>query len=293
MKPTSFIYHTPNTIDEAAKLLASDPNDSKLLAGGQSLVPMLNLRVVRFGNLVDINRIPGLNHVRVEPASIAIGALARHYDVESSKEVGSALPLLPAALAHVAHSQIRNRGTVVGSICHADPAAEMPAVWLAVGGELTALSTTEIRTIRAEDFFISTYTTTLKPDEVVTEVRFNRTKANTGWSFDEVNMRHGNFALVGAVNLVTLDGGSVSDARLVSFGTGEKPIRIPAAEKRLIGTRASAVDDALLNAIAADVSAAVDPTDDVHATIEYRRYVAGVLARRGLRQALERAQSRA
>jgi aerobic carbon-monoxide dehydrogenase medium subunit len=254
---------------------------------------MLNLRVVRFGNLVDINRIPGLNYVRVEPASVVVGALARHYDVESSKEVAGALPLLSTALSHVAHSQIRNRGTIVGSICHADPAAEMPAVWLAVGGDLTAQSTAGTRTIRSDDFFVSTYTTTLKPDELVTEVRFNRTNTNTGWSFDEVNMRHGNFALVGAVTLLTLDRGSVSDARVVSFGAGEKPIRIPAAEKQLIGVRASAVDDALLDKIGAEVSAAVDPSDDVHATIEYRRCVAGVLTQRGLRKALERAKSRA
>lgn len=293
MKPASFVYHAPNTIDEAAKILGGDPEDSKLLAGGQSLVPMLNLRVVRVGNLVDINRIPGLNHVRVEPGSVVIGALARHYDVESSKEVRSALPLLSTALSHVAYSQIRNRGTIVGSICHADPAAELPAVWLALGGELTAQSTAGKRTIRPEDFFVSAYTTTLKSNELVTEIRFNRIKGATGWSFDEVNMRHGSFALVGAVTLVMLDGGSVSDARVVSFGAGSKPTRIPAVEKQLIGKRVSAVDDALLDKVAADVSAAVDPTDDVHATVEYRRHVAGVLTRRGLRRALERAQSRA
>ena len=293
MKPTPFAYHAPNTIDEAAKILGNDPEDFRLLAGGQSFVAMLNLRLVSVGNLVDLNRIPGLNHVRVEAGSVVIGALARQYDVEHSKEVRIALPVLSTAILHVAHSQIRNRGTVVGSLCHADPAAEIPAVWLALGGELTAQSTAGKRTIRPEDFFVSAFTTTLKPNEVVTEVRFDRTNGATGWSFEEVTKRHGDFALVGAVTQVTLDGGSVRDARVVCFGVGSKPMRIPAVEKRLIGTRTSAVDDALLDKAAAEVSATVDPTDDIHATGEYRRHVAGVLTRRGLRRALEGAQSRA
>ena len=292
MKPTSFAYHAPDTVDEAAKILGNDIEDTRLLAGGQSLVSMLNLRQISVGNLVDLNRIPGLDHVRVEAGSVVIGALARQYDVEHSEEVRAALPLLSTAISHVAHSQVRNRGTVVGSLCHANPAAEIPAVWLALGGKLTAQSTAGTRTIRPADFFVSAFTTTLRPNEVVTEVSFDRIDGATGWSFEEVTKRHGSFSLVGAVTIVTLDGGSVSDTRVVAFGVGPKPIRIPSAERLFIGANASAVDDALLDKAAAEVSAAVDPTDDIHATGEYRRHVAGVLVRRELRRALDDAKSR-
>jgi carbon-monoxide dehydrogenase medium subunit len=293
MKSAPFVYHAPDTIDEAAKILGSVSGDYRVLAGGQSLVSMLNLRSVSVGNLVDLNRISGLDHVSVDADSVVIGALARQADVERSEAVRLALPVLPTAISHVAHSQIRNRGTVVGSLCHADPAGEIPAVWLALGGEVTAQSMAGTRTIRPEDFFVSAFTTALKPNEVVTEVKFNRAGGATGWSFEEVTKRHGSFALVGAVTLVTLDGGAVSDARVVAFSIGSKPIRIPAAEQRLVGKPASAVDDALLDQAAADVQAAVNPIADIHATSEYRRHVAGVLVRRGLRRALDGAQSRA
>ncbi|CAI2931818.1 FAD binding domain-containing protein [Aminobacter niigataensis] len=293
MKPTPFTYHVPNTIDQAARILGSDPENSRVLAGGQSLVSMLNLRLVTVGNLIDINRIPGLDYVRVEAGGVIVGALARHNDVESSHEVRRALPLLTSALSHVAHSQIRNRGTIVGSLCHADPAAELPAVWLALDGELTAQSEGGTRTIRADEFFISSFTTTLEPNEVVTEVRFSGTTGATGWSFEEVTKRHGDFALAGVVTLVTLKNGAVSSARIVPFGVGSKPIRITSAEQQLLGVSASAIDDALLDQVAAAVSAAVDPANDIHASEEYRRHVAGVLTRRGLRRAIDDAQQRA
>ena len=291
MKPAPFAYLAPNTVDEAVQMLGNDPDGSKLLAGGQSLVPMLNLRLARFDHLVDINHIPGLDHVRVESDCVVIGALARQYDVRHSEAVRTALPVLSNALAHVAHSQIASRGTVVGSLCHADPAAELPAVWLALGGELTAQSTSGSRTIQAEDFFTSIFTTALEPTEIATEVRFNRTAGATGWSFEEVARRHGDFALVGVVTQVTLDGGSVGDARVVVFGVGSTPTRIPDAEKRLIGTKA--LDDAVLESAVAAVAATVTPADDIHATADYRRHVAGVLTRRGLVQAFERAQTNA
>ena len=290
MKPAPFAYHVPNSIDEAIQILGNDPDGSRLLAGGQSLVPMLNLRLASFDHLVDINRIPGLDHVRVESESVVIGALARQYDVEHADEIRNALPVLSTALSHVAHPPISNRGTVVGSLCHADPAAELPAVWLASGGELTVQSPAGTRTITPEHFFESSFTTTLKPDEVATEVSFDLSTGATGWSFDEVARRHGDFALVGVVTQVTLDGGSVSDARVVVFGVGSTPVRIPAAEKRLIG--ASAVDDATLDQAVAEAAAALNPAGDIHATADYRRHVAGVLIRRGLLHALEDARSK-
>ena len=287
MKPAPFAYHAPSTIDEAAELLENDPDGSRLLAGGQSLVPMLNLRLASFDNLVDINRIAELDHIRVESESVVIGALARQYDVEHSDEIRTALPVLSTALSHVAHAPISSRGTVVGSLCHADPAAELPAVWLALGGELTVQSSAGTRNIRPEDFFESSFTTTLNPNEVATEVRFDRTTGASGWSFEEVARRHGDFALVGLVTQVKLDGGTVGDARVVVFGAGSTPMRIPAAEGRLKGTKASAVDEAMLDQLAAEVAAALNPPDDIHASADYRRHVAGVLTRRGLLRALE------
>jgi CO/xanthine dehydrogenase FAD-binding subunit len=293
MKPNSFNYHVPNTIDQAVKLLASDPDNSRILAGGQSLVSMLNLRLVSVDNLIDINRIPKLNYVRVEAGgAVVIGALARHNDVADSKDVRESLPLLTTALSYVAHSQIRNRGTVAGSLCHADPAAEMPAVWLALDGELTAQSESGTRTIQADDFLISSFTTALEPGEVVTQVRFNGIAGATGWSFEEVAKRHGDFALAGIVTLVTLQNGAVSSARIVPFGVGPRPVRVTSAEELLIGVAASAVDDALLDRAASAVAAAVEPADDIHASEEYRRHVAGVLTRRGLRRAIDQAKQR-
>lgn len=293
MKPTSFTYHVPNTIDQAVKLLASDPENSRVLAGGQSLVSMLNLRLVSVDNLIDINRIPKLNYVRVDAGgAVVVGALARHNDVADSPDVRRAQPLLSTALSHVAHSQIRNRGTVAGSICHSDPAAEMPAVWLALDGDLTTQSESGTRTIRADDFLISSFTTALAPDEVVTEVRFNGTTGATGWSFEEVAKRHGDFALAGVVTLVTLKNGAVSDARIVPFGVGPRPVRITSAEQLLIGVEASAIDDALLQRAGEAVAVAVEPAEDIHASEEYRRHVAGVLTRRGLRRAINEAKQR-
>ena len=291
MKPAPFAYHAPTTIDEALAILGTDPDGSRLLAGGQSLVPMLNLRLASFDNVVDINHIPGLSHIRIENDNVVIGALARQYDVEHSEEVHRALPVLSTALSHVAHTAISNRGTVVGSLCHADPAAELPAVWLASGGDLTAQGASGTRTIRAEDFFYSNFTTALDPIEIAIEVKFALGTGATGWSFEEVARRHGDFALVGVVIKIALDGGSVSDARIVVFGVGSTPLRITASEQQVIGTNVSAIDEALLDQTAAAV-ASLKPSEDIHATAQYRRHVAGVLIRRGIKRAIEDAQRR-
>jgi carbon-monoxide dehydrogenase medium subunit len=289
MKAAPFTYHPCRTIDEAVAVLDRDPDGSKVIAGGQSLVPMLNLRLARVDNLVDLNRIEGLDYIRVESGKVIVGAATRQYAIERSPQVLQALPLLPAAMAHVGHAQIRNRGTVVGSICHADPSAELPAVWLAVGGELTAVSSAGARTLRSDDFFQSFFTTALQPNEIATQVTFNALTANMGWSFEESARRHGDFAIVGAITLVSFENSAVSSARIVVFGAAPTPVRIPAAEQLLTGRDASTVDDDLLGRVAQAVSGAVTPTTDIHGSAEYRRYVAGVLTRRGLTQALERA----
>lgn len=291
MKPPPFTYHACRTIDEAVGILESDPDDTKVLAGGQSLVPMLNLRLAAPDNIVDINSISGLDYVRAGSGGVAIGAGARQFAVERSAELHSALPVVREALSHVGHSQIRNRGTVVGSICHADPAAEMPAVFLTVGGEVTARSAAGTRTIRSDDFFDSYLTTALEPTEIVTEVKFDALSGRTGWHFEEVARRHGDFAILGVVALVSLEGDSVSTARITIFGGGSTPLRMTAAEQLINGVEAGNIGTELLERAASEASAAVQPTDDIHASSDYRRYVAGLLTKRAITTSLQRAGS--
>ena len=287
MKPALFTHHPCRTVAEAVGILGSDPDDSKVLAGGQSLVPMLNLRLANPANLVDLNTIEGLDYIRADNGTLAIGAATRQRTVELDADVLAKLPLLPAALAHVGHSQIRNRGTVAGSICHADPAAEMPAVWLTAGGELTAEGSGGTRTIGSADFFESYLTTALQPDEIVTEVRFTVPTGTTGWHFEEVARRHGDFAIVGVGAMVSLNGGSTIDAaRLCLIGVADVPLRLPAVEAALVGRPASAET---FTAAAADAVAGLDPASDVHGSAEFRRQLARVTVRRALTTAAARA----
>jgi carbon-monoxide dehydrogenase medium subunit len=292
MKPPPFTYHACRTIDEAVDVLDADPDGAKVLAGGQSLVPMLNLRLAAPDNLVDLNGIPDLAYIRADPAGVVVGATTRQYLVERSDELHSVLPVVREALSHVGHSQIRNRGTVVGSICHADPAAEMPAVFLTVGGEITARSSAGTRKIRSEDFFESYLTTSLEPNEIATEVRFDAPTGRTGWYFEEVARRHGDFAMLGVVALISLDGDSVSRARITIFGGGSTPLRMSAAEQLITGATVGDIGG-LLTTAAEQASAAVRPTDDIHASADYRRHVAGVLTKRAITRSLERAGSAA
>ncbi|MET8177680.1 xanthine dehydrogenase family protein subunit M [Streptomyces sp. NPDC005336] len=291
MKPPPFKYHACRTIDEAVGILDSDPDDSKVLAGGQSLVPVLNLRLAAPENLVDINSIEGLDHMRVQPDHVAIGAATRQFAVERSDQIHSVLPVVREALSHVGHSQIRNRGTIVGSICHADPAAEMPAVFLTVGGEITARSATGTRTIGSDDFFESYLTTLLEPNEIVTEVKFDVPSGRTGWYFEEVARRHGDFAILGVVALISLEADTVSRARITIFGGAPTPLRMTAVEQLITGVKASEIGGDLLERAADEASAAVRPTDDIHGSADYRRHVAGLLTKRAITRSLDRAGS--
>lgn len=293
MKPAPFTYHPCRTLDDAVGVLDADPDESKILAGGQSLVPMLNLRLAGPEHLIDLNGIEALDYVRADSGRVSVGALARAAAVERSSAVHSVLPVVREALSHVGHSQIRNRGTVVGSICHADPAAEMPAVFVTVGGEVTARSAAGERAIRSEDFFDSFLTTALEPNEIATQVTFNTPTGATGWHFEEVARRHGDFALVGVVALVSLAGESVSDARITIFGAGGTPIRLSAVEQLLVGVDARDAGEDLLNRAASEAAAGVRPSDDIHASADYRRHVAGVLTTRAISRSLERARSAA
>ena len=282
----AFSYHRPSTVEEAIGLLAEYGSDAKVLAGGQSLVPLLALRLSHPEHLVDIGRIAGLDGVQDGPDGFTIGAAVRHADVELSPDTAKAAPLVAAAMPHIGHRAIRNRGTVCGSLAHADPAAELPAVALATGAELIARSSTGERRIPAADFFLGYLTSALDETEVLTAVRFPPWPGRTGWSVQEISRRHGDYALVGLAALVGLgDDGRIERAALSFFGAGATPVRVPQAEAVLVGER----PDASAFAEAANVvTKSIDPPGDNHASAAYRAHVAGVLTKRCLAEAAGR-----
>ncbi len=289
MKPPPFEFFDPTTAAEAVSLLGQYGGEAKVIAGGQSLVPLLNMRLARPGVLVDINRVAELGYIREVDGALAIGAIARHRAVERSTAVQKLQPLLHAAVCHIAHPQIRNRGTIGGSIAHADPAAELPAACVALGAELRITGPSGERTVKAEDFFITFLTTALGPDELLTEVRLPALPARTGWSFKEVSRRHGDFALAGAAVTLTTDGGACSDARIALFGVGSTPLRAGQAEQVLKGERPS---DSLFEQAAQKASQEIgEPLSDIHASSEFRRHIAMTLTRQALAEAASRAQA--
>jgi len=288
MKPPSFDYVAPRTIGEVVALLQHHAGDAKILAGGQSLMPLLNMRFARPSLLIDLNKLPGLDYIREADGMLAVGALIRQRALERSPLVKKRQPLIDAALRFVSHPQIRNRGTVCGSLAHADPAAELPAVATALEAQFVATGPQGTRTIAASDFFVTIMTTALEPAEMLTEVRFPVLPDRTGWSCLEVTRRHGDFALAGAAVTVTLDGaGKCAAARIALFGVGYTPLRARAAEQALVGEKP---DDQVLERAAAKARAQVtDAVSDVHASREYRQYLAGVVTRRTLAEAAQRA----
>lgn len=288
MKPPPFEYYAPTTVEETLALLAEHEGESKILAGGQSLMPLLNMRLARPEVVIDVNRVAGLDGIREDDGDLIIGALTRQRAVERSETVQRLQPLLHAATLNIAHPQIRNRGTVGGSIAHADPAAEYPAVALALDAELTVAGPNGERRIDAADFFTTYLTTALEPTEMLTEIRLPKRPANSGWSFLEVSRRHGDFALAGVAATVTLDrNGSCSAARIVLFGVAPTPLRAQEAEQLLVG---NALTDQLFEQAGAAASDAIqEPLSDVHAPAQYRKDVAGVLTRRALVEAAGRA----
>ena len=289
MKPARFEYTAPETLAEAISLLQQRADDDvKILAGGQSLMPLLNMRMARPELLIDLNRIDGLEYIREEDRWLAIGAMTRKRDVEDSALAQRRQPALVAATRLVAHPQIRNRGTVGGSIAHADPAAEYPALAVLLGAELKAVGPDGERRIAAEDFFQGYLTTALEPAEVLTEVRVPVLEPGTGWSFLEVARRHGDFALGGAGVTARLDSaGSFDEVRIVLFGVGAATVRLLDIETWLRGQPPS---DALFEEAGARASQGLEsPLSDVHASADYRRNLARVLTVRALGEAVERA----
>jgi len=287
MKPPAFEYHAPSSLDAALALLRDLGPDAKPLAGGQSLTPMLNFRLLHPAHLVDLNRIPALAYISVEEGELCIGAMTRHSEVERSAIVRDGWPLISEAMRHVAHVQIRNRGTLGGSLSHADPAAEMPAVMTALEARMILRNSEASRKLPADEFFVAALTTALAPGELLVEIRIPPVPPRTGAAFDELARRRGDFALVGVAALVTLDAaGAVSRARLVFTGVDERPVRSRRAEAVLIGKRAEMQE---LKSAAQAAAQELTPQSDLHASAEYRREVGEVMARRVLQTAAERA----
>jgi aerobic carbon-monoxide dehydrogenase medium subunit len=292
VKMAPFDYHRPDTVDGAVALLAEYGDDGKVLAGGQSLLPVLALRLTHLGHLVDISQVQGLQSIEVEKdGTVSIGAAVTHAQVERSEALAAAAPAATGAMPHVGHRAIRTRGTVCGSLAHADPAAELPAVALAVGAEMTVQGPNGQRTIRAGDFFQGYMSTALAEDEVLVAVRLPPWAPSAGWSVLEVSRRHGDFAMVGLVTTLEIDhDGLLRRPALSFFGVASTPLRVPEAEQLLDG---QPPDPALFAEAANVVSDALDPPADDHASAEYRAHVAEVLTRRGLAEATARATERA
>lgn len=281
MKPGRFAYHAPRELDEALALLHEYGDEAKVLAGGQSLMPMLNYRLAQIEHLVDINRIePEFGELSWAADTLAIPAVVRQRHVERSAEVAAALPVLTDALAQVAHPQIRNRGTVCGSLAHADPAAEMPSVMSVLDATFTVVSSRGTRTIPVDDFFVFHLTTALEPDEVLLRVRVNLPGPGTFSVFKEFATRRGDFALAGVALVAGLDSsGVVTSCRIAAAGVASTPHRLTDVEDLVIGNR---LDDTLLREAENLARTGVDPTGDIHASAEYRKQLTGVLVKRAL-----------
>lgn len=280
MKPGRFAYHAPRELDEALAMLHEYGDESKVLAGGQSLMPVLNFRLAQIEHLVDINRLGGdLTELSWAGDTVAIPALARQRHVERSGEIAARLPVLAEALGQVAHPQIRNRGTVCGSLAHADPAAELPSVMSVLDATFTVASTRGIRTIGVADFFQFHLTTALEPDELLLRVRIELPGPGTFSVFREFATRRGDFALAGVAVVCTVDSGVVGDCRIAAAGVAPTPHRLTDVEAMLVGQR---LDDAVLAEADHAARAAVDPTGDIHADAAYRQRLTGVLVKRAL-----------
>lgn len=283
MKPPKFDYFDPATVEEALDLLKEYGEDAKILAGGQSLVPLLNFRLARPQVLVDINRIKDLDYVRENNGTLAIGAMTRQRTLETSEIIRSKCGLLTDAAELIGHPQIRNRGTVGGSLVHADPTAELTAIAKALDAQMKIRSSEGERTVAAKDFFVTVMTTVLEPSEMLVEVEFPSLAPSAGWAFEEFVLRHGDFAVVGVTAIVTLDGQQkCTSARLAAIGVDETPFRDPEIEELLQGEK---ITDPLLEEVANRMSKGVDPFSDLHASAEQRKHLAGVLAKKALRKA--------
>jgi carbon-monoxide dehydrogenase medium subunit len=288
MKPPRFEYAAPASVAEAVAILARSGGGAKPISGGQSLMPLLAFRLAAPEILVDLKRIPGLDRIEIGAAGITLGAKVRWVDIEKDRRLDTAHPLLAEAIRHVAHYQIRNRGTVGGSVAHADPAAEMPGIVAACDAEIVAVGPKGERRIKAADYFVGPLQTTLATDEIITAVHLPAWPQSTGtarrrWGFLEFSRRKGDFAMAGVAVFYDPDSnGKAANAHVGVIGMGDKPSRLPNAEAALNG---KTVDAATIEAVAKAASAEVDPSGDIHAGPEYRRALVGTLLERALKKA--------
>ena len=290
MKLPPVEYEAPTTVADATGLLAEYGDEASVLAGGQSLIPLLALRLARPEVLIDINGIAELSGVSADGGQVRIGAVTREYLAEESEIVADTVPLLAAALPLIGHEAIRSRGTIGGSLAHADPAAELPAVARALDAEFVVRGPSGVRVIPAAQWFEGYLTTSRGPDELLVEVRFPAARPGTGTSFQEVARRHGDFAIVGLAASLVMSGEVISEARLAFAGVADVPVRAAAAEDLLVGERPSAE---LFDEAARRATADLDPPADLHGSSDYRKTVAAAVARRGLRAAADSAHHRA
>jgi aerobic carbon-monoxide dehydrogenase medium subunit len=288
VKPAPFVHHAPRSVDEAVAVLAEVGHDGKVLAGGQSLIPILNMRLASPGHLVDINRVAGLDGIEVTSGSVRVGALVRQAALEHSEQGYAAAPVLRQALGYVAHPVIRNRGTVVGSLAHADAAGELPAILALTDGYVEVAGPAGRREVHWPDFFLGPLETSLAHEELAVAARFGRFAPGTGTAFSEVARRHGDYALAGVAVAVTVTDGVVSGARVSFVSVTDVPSVLELGDV-LVGLAAEPSSAAWLSAldtVTEAVRAHVEPESDIHATAEYRRALAGELTRRALTSAV-------
>jgi aerobic carbon-monoxide dehydrogenase medium subunit len=287
MKLPPFDYACPTALADAVALLAAHNGEAKVIAGGQSLVPMLAFRLAAPSLLVDLRKLAELRKVDIAASGVTLGAMVRWCDILSHKGLHAAQPLLVAAVDHVAHYQIRNRGTIGGSIAHADPAAEMPGIALTCEAEVAVVGTAGPRTIRAENFFLGPLTTALAPDEIIIEIRFPAWPAGRRFGFREFARRRGDFAMAAAALWYDEDAGLARNAHVGVIGVGDRPQRLATVEAVLNGR---AIDEVVIAQAEAAAAAAVDPQSDIHASADYRRALTGVMVERALRDAAKAAR---
>jgi carbon-monoxide dehydrogenase medium subunit len=283
MKLPPFDYACPATISEAVQLLASRDGDAKALAGGQSLVPMLAFRLAQPALLVDLRKLADLRGIRISDKGVTLGAMVRWREIEDDERLATAHPLLQAAISHVAHYQIRNRGTVGGSIAHADPAAEMPGIAMTCDAEIAVVGKSGAHVIQAADFFQGALTTALTSDEIIVEIRLPAWPKRRRWGFQEFARRRGDFAMAAAAVFYDQDdSGKATNAHVGVIGVADRPLRLPAVEDVINGRT---IDEATIAAADAATSASVDPQDDIHASAAYRRSLVGTMVERALQHA--------
>jgi len=289
MKPAPFEYFIPDSIEQALELLREHGDDAKILAGGQSLVPAMNFRIHQPAVLIDLNRVPGFGYIREDGNVICVGAMTRERQLEFDDLIAKQAPLLHETVPFIAHPQIRNRGTIGGSLVNADPAAELPVLMLALDARLKARSTSGERWVDAQEFFVGMFTTALEADEILVEIELPVMPPHTGWSFMEVAPRAGDYALMGVATLVSLDeDGRSKGAKLVYLNAGDGPVDAKEAVESLEGEQ---LNDSLIESAARIASESeITPFGNVHASPEFQRHLANVLTKKTLKMAIQRAE---